>query len=100
MNNHPTPLAARATLPLQGYGMPESDSKWFLTVIQALPSVLGGLRMCFGDIRIAERADWLIERVATAGTLVLRKLGETRAGEKAAHRFLSSPYVSVDRIVE
>ena len=80
--------------------MPESDSKWFLTVIQALPSVLGGLRMCFGDIRIAERADWLIERVATAGTLVLRKLGETRAGEKAAHRFLSSPYVSVDRIVE
>ena len=80
--------------------MPESDSKWFLTVIQALPSVLGGLRMCFGDIRIAERADWLIERVATAGTLVLRKLGETRAGEKAVHRFLSSRYVSVDRIVE
>jgi hypothetical protein len=56
--------------------------------------------MSFGDIRIAERANWLIERVATAGTLVLRKLGETRAGEKAVHRFLSSPYVSVDRIVE
>jgi hypothetical protein len=56
--------------------------------------------MSFGDIRIAERADWLIERVATAGTLVLRKLGETRAGEKAVHRFLSSRYVSVDRIVE
>ena len=56
--------------------------------------------MPFGDIRVAERADWLIERVATAGTLVLRKLGETRAGEKAVHRFLSSPYVSVDRIVE
>jgi len=56
--------------------------------------------MSFGDIRVAERADWLIERVATAGTLVLRKLGETRAGEKAIHRFLSSPYVSVERIVE
>jgi Transposase DDE domain len=56
--------------------------------------------MSFGDIRVAERADWLIERVATAGTLVLRKLGETRAGEKAVHRFLSSLYVSVDRIVE
>jgi hypothetical protein len=56
--------------------------------------------MSFGDIRVAERADWLIERVATAGTLVLRKLGETRAGEKAIHRFLSSRYVSVDRIVE
>lgn len=56
--------------------------------------------MSFGDIRVAERADWLIERVATAGTLVLRKLGESRAGEKAVHRFLSSPYVCVDRIVE
>src|SRR5882757_6219094 len=56
--------------------------------------------MSFGDIRVAERADWLIERVATAGTLVLRKLGETRAGEKAIHRFLSLRYVSVDRIVE
>ena len=56
--------------------------------------------MSFGDVRVAERADWLIERVATAGTLVLRKLGETRAGEKAVHRFLSSPYVSVDRIAE
>lgn len=56
--------------------------------------------MSFGDIRVAERADWLIERVATAGTLVLRKLGQTRAGEKAVHRFLSSPHVSVDRIVE
>jgi hypothetical protein len=32
--------------------------------------------------------------------LVLRKLGETRAGEKAIHRFLSSPYVSADQIVE
>ena len=56
--------------------------------------------MSFGDIRVAERADWLIERVAATGTLVLRKLGETRAGEKAVHRFLSSPYVSVERLVE
>ena len=56
--------------------------------------------MSFGDIRVAERAEWLIGRVAATGTLVLRRLGETRAGEKAAHRFLSSPYVSVDRIVE
>jgi hypothetical protein len=56
--------------------------------------------MSFGDVRVAQRADWLIERVATAGTLVLRRLGETRAGEKAVHRFLSSRHVSVDRIVE
>jgi Transposase DDE domain len=70
-------------------------------VIQGLSTDFGGGRaMSFGDIRVAERADWLIERVATAGTLVLRKLGENRAGEKAVHRFLSSPYVSVDQIVE
>jgi hypothetical protein len=56
--------------------------------------------MAFGDIRVAERADWLIHRVVSTGTLVLRKLGETRAGEKAVHRFLSSPYVCVERIVE
>jgi hypothetical protein len=73
----------------------------FANVIQGLPTGFGGGRaMSFGDIRVAERADWLIERVAAVGTLVLRKLGETRAGEKAVHRFLSSRYVSVDRIVE
>jgi hypothetical protein len=56
--------------------------------------------MSFGDIRVAERADWLIERIAATGSLVVRKIGETRAGEMAVHRFRSSPYVSVDRIVE
>jgi hypothetical protein len=86
---------------LMGYGIPKSDSRMFANVIQGFPTGFGGGRaMSFGDIRVAERAEWLIERVATAGTLVLRKLGETRAGEKAVHRFLSSPYVSVDRIVE
>jgi hypothetical protein len=54
----------------------------------------------FGDIRVSDRADWLIDRVAATGTLVLRKLGGSRAGEKAVHRFLSSRYVSVDSIVE
>lgn len=56
--------------------------------------------MSYGDLRVAERSDWLIERVATAGTLVLRRISETRAGEPAVHRFLSSPYASVERIVE
>jgi hypothetical protein len=56
--------------------------------------------MSFGDIRVAQRADWAIERIAALGTLVLRRIGETRAGEMAVHGFLSSPYVSVDRIVE
>jgi Transposase DDE domain len=54
----------------------------------------------FGDIRVADRADWMIERIASRGSLVLRRLGETRAGEMAICRFLSSPYVSVDRIVK
>jgi hypothetical protein len=60
----------------------------------------GGFAMGFGDVRVAARADWLIERVASTGSLVLRQLGETRAGEMSVHRFLSSPYVSVERIVE
>lgn len=55
--------------------------------------------MAFGDIRVAHRADWLIERVAALGTVVLRRIGETRAGEMAIHRFLSSPYVSTQSIV-
>jgi hypothetical protein len=78
-----------------------SDSLMIANVIQGLfGDFAGGFRMSFGDIRVAERADWLIERVATAGTLVLRRVGETRAGERAVHRFLSSRYVSVERIVE
>ena len=56
--------------------------------------------MSFGDIRVDERAEWLLGRIAATGTTVLRRLGETRAGEMAVHRFLSSPYVSVERIVE
>lgn len=56
--------------------------------------------MSFGDVRVDERAAWLIEQIATTGSTVLRRLGETRAGEMAVHRFLSSPYVSVERIVE
>lgn len=55
--------------------------------------------MGFGDIRVARRADWLVERVAARGSVVVGRLGETRAGELAVHRFLSSRHVSVDRIV-
>ena len=56
--------------------------------------------MSFGDIRVAERADWLVDRIAATGSVVLRRLGETRAGERAAHRFLSSPHVDVACIVD
>lgn len=55
--------------------------------------------MGFGDFRVAQRAEWLVERVVATGSVVLSQLGETRAGEIAVGRFLSSPYVSVDRIV-
>ena len=46
--------------------------------------------MSFGDIRVAGRADWLIERVAATGSLVLRQLGETRAGEMLALKSLAT----------
>lgn len=55
--------------------------------------------MAFGDIRVAERADWLIDRMVALGTVVLRRIGETRSGEMAVHRFLSSPYVLTENIV-
>lgn len=53
-----------------------------------------------GDVRTAARGDWVIERMVATGSLVVREIGETRAGEMAVHRFLSSPYVSVGSIVE
>lgn len=53
-----------------------------------------------GDVRVAARGAWLLERIVATGSLVVRKLGVTRAGEMAVHRFLSSPYVSVETIME
>jgi len=53
-----------------------------------------------GDIRVAERGEWLLERIVATGSLVVRKLGQTRGDEMAVHRFLSSPYVSVGSIVK
>src|SRR5438477_10167276 len=53
-----------------------------------------------GDVRAAERGAWLFEQMVASGSLVLRRLGETRAGEIAEHGFLSSPHVTVSGIVE
>jgi hypothetical protein len=53
-----------------------------------------------GDVRVAARGEWLLERMVATGSTVVRKLGVTRAGEMSVHRFLSSPYVSVSAIVE
>ena len=97
----PAPLAQRTPSPLVGYGMQESDSIGIANLIQGLGVHLaGGFAVSFGDIRVAQRADWLVDRIAALGTLVLRRIGETRAGEMAVHGFLSSPYVSVAGIVE
>jgi hypothetical protein len=86
---------------LEGYGMYESDSVLRVNLIQDFRADLfGGLGMAFGDIRVADRADWLIDRIAATGSLTLRKLGGDLAGERSVGRFLSSPYVSVNAIVE
>ncbi|MEI9982209.1 MAG: IS4 family transposase [Aliidongia sp.] len=54
----------------------------------------------FGDRRRAERGAWLFERIVATGSLVIRQIGEDRAGEIAAHRFLSSPEVTPAEIIE
>ena len=51
-----------------------------------------------GDIRITERYEKLVEAMANAGTVVIKKLGGTRAEEMGAHRFLGSPRVTPEGI--
>src|SRR5664279_1332734 len=53
----------------------------------------------FGDARRAASGTELIERVTATGSLVIRKLGETRAGELAIHRFLSAPSVTCQEML-
>jgi hypothetical protein len=52
------------------------------------------------DPRTAASGERLFERIVTTGSLVVSELGETRSGEMSAHRYLSSPYVSFDVIIE
>ena len=52
------------------------------------------------DPRTAARGEWLFEQIVTTGSLVVRDLGGGRDGEMAAHRYLSSPYVSAEIIIE
>jgi len=54
----------------------------------------------FGDARRAAVGTELIERVTATGSLVIRKLGQTRAGELAIHRFLAAPSVSCKEMLE
>jgi len=51
------------------------------------------------DPRVLARGEWLLDQIATLGTLVLNHVGGGYAGEMAAHRFLSSPYVTPEGIL-
>lgn len=53
----------------------------------------------FGDPRREERGAWILERAVARGSLTIRTIGETRAGEMAVHRFLDSPEVTVEEIL-
>jgi hypothetical protein len=53
-----------------------------------------------GDVRTSARGAWLLDQIVSLGTLVLKDLGGDRAGEMAAHRYLSSPYVTSQGVLE
>ncbi len=57
-------------------------------------------RLGVGDPRVEARGVHLFERMVATGTVVLRKLGGTRAGEVAAQRWLSSPRITTEQILE
>jgi hypothetical protein len=52
------------------------------------------------DPRVEARGVHLFERIVATGSLVLKLLGETRAGEVAAQRWLSSPRMTTELIFE
>ena len=54
----------------------------------------------FGDARRAERGAWMLDRIVSTGSVVIRRIGEDRAGEMAAHRFLSASDVTAAEITE
>jgi DDE family transposase len=57
-------------------------------------------RLGITDPRVEARGVHLFERIVATGSVVLRTLGETRAGEVAAQRWLSSPRMTTAMIVE
>ncbi len=59
-----------------------------------------GMLGYFGDARRAAVGTELFERAAATGSLVIRKLGETRVGELAIHRFLAAPSVTCGEMLE
>lgn len=54
----------------------------------------------FGDIRLDRRGDIIAEQIVATGSLVLRRFGGGREGELAAGRFLASPKVTPEAIID
>jgi hypothetical protein len=54
----------------------------------------------FSDVRREQAGANLFDRIVTTGSLVLRKVGGDRAGELSANRFLGSPHVTPEEIVQ
>jgi Transposase DDE domain len=54
----------------------------------------------FGDLRRERAGATLLERVIATGSLVLRKVGGDRAGELSVSRFLGSPRVTPEEILD
>ena len=55
--------------------------------------------LAVGDVRSEARGAWLFERIVATGSLVLRRVTGTRAGEVAAQRYLGSPHVTPQVLV-
>jgi len=54
----------------------------------------------FGDMRREQAGADLFDRIVTTGSLVLRQVGGDRAGELSANRFLGSPQVTPEEILQ
>ena len=54
----------------------------------------------FGDIRLDRRGEAVTQQIVATGSLVLRRFGGGRDGEVAAGRFLTSPKVTVEAIID
>jgi len=54
----------------------------------------------FGDIRLDRRGEAVTQQIVATGSLVLRRFGGGREGEVAAGRFLGSPKVTVEAIID
>ena len=54
----------------------------------------------FGDVRLDRRGARVTEQIVATGSLVLRRFGGGRDGEVAAGRFLASPKVTAEAILD